>query len=64
MMYFNPGLDAAAAANIEARQNQDQTIKAITRNAFVEKEGFGGVLRRVACDAIGVVDGAAVRRVA
>jgi hypothetical protein len=60
MMYFSPGLAAAATADVQARQNHDQKIIAITVCVFVEDEAFGGALRRVTCDAIEVVGSADV----
>jgi hypothetical protein len=35
MMYFNPGLAAAAAESMEARHSHKQFIKAIARDALV-----------------------------
>jgi hypothetical protein len=59
MMYFSPGLAAAATVNVEARQSHDQKTTAITVCVSVEDEAFGGALMRVTCDAIGVVGGVA-----
>jgi hypothetical protein len=58
MMYFSPGLAAAATSNVEARQSHDQKTTAIAVCVFMEDEAFGGALRRVTCDAIELVGGA------
>jgi hypothetical protein len=57
MMYFSPGLAAAATANVEARQSHDQQTTAIAVCVSVEDEAFRGALRRVTCDAMEVVGG-------
>jgi hypothetical protein len=59
MMYFSPGLAAAATANVEVRQSHDQKTTAITVCVFVEDETFEGALRRLTCDVMEVVGGAA-----
>ena len=50
---------AAATANVEARQSHDQRTTAIAVCIFVGDEAFGGAVRRVTCNAIEVVGGAA-----
>jgi hypothetical protein len=59
MMYFSPGLAAAATANVEARQSHDQKTTAMTVCVFVEDEASEGSLRRLTCDVMEVVGGAA-----